>query len=72
MRTDLSTMHSTLLRRRQERQERRRLERELSCFDTPSGRSELEAILERHTAREIAPIQPILDRVLFRASSRTH
>ncbi|MBA2770077.1 MAG: hypothetical protein H0U35_13300 [Sporichthyaceae bacterium] len=72
MRLDFTTMHATLIRRRQERQERHRLERELASFDTPAGRSELEAILERHSTSEIAPIQPILDRVLFHSPIHVH
>ena len=35
-------------------------QRELAGYDTPSARRELDAILARHTAEEIAPIERIL------------
>lgn len=71
MRHDITSLRSTIVRQRTERRELRRLERELGSFDTAAGRAELSAILERHTAREVAPIRPILDRVLMQPPVRT-
>ena len=60
VRTTLTTMGETVARRRAERVARRRLERELAEYRTPAERHELDAILARHTAEEIAPIERII------------
>jgi hypothetical protein len=60
--TTLTTLRSTLADRRSAHRARTRLERELAGYDTPSARRELDAILARHTAEEIAPIEKILNR----------
>jgi hypothetical protein len=60
--TTLTTLRSTLADRRSAHRARTQLERELAGYDTPSARRELDAILARHTAEEIAPIEKILSR----------
>lgn len=60
--TTVTTLRTSLAQHRSERRDRLRLERELAGYDTPSDRVELYAILERHTADEIAPIEAILSR----------
>ena len=60
--TPITSLRSTLADRRSAHRARTRLERELAGYDTPSARRELDAILARHTAEEIAPIEKILSR----------
>jgi hypothetical protein len=60
--TTVTTLRTSFAQHRSERRDRLRLERELASYDTPSDRVELAAILERHTAEEIAPIEAILSR----------
>jgi hypothetical protein len=62
VRTTVTTMGEAFARRRAARAERRRLERELAEYRTPAERHELDAILARHTAEEIAPIESIIRR----------
>ena len=56
------TLRSTADRYRAERREQRELERELAEYRSDSERQELDAMLSRHTAEEIAPIERILTR----------
>ena len=56
----VTTMRSALAHRRSTRRARIQLERELASYDTPSARHELDAILSRHSAADIAPIEHIL------------
>ena len=42
--------------------EQRRLEQELAEYRSPAERQELNAMLSRHTAEEIAPLERILNR----------
>lgn len=72
MRHDITALRASLARHRAQRRERHLLERELASFDTASSRSELEAILERHSTHETATIQPVLDRVLARRPLNAH
>jgi hypothetical protein len=58
--TTLITLRSSLADRRAAHRARTRLERELAGYDTPSARRELDAVLARHTAEQIAPIEKIL------------
>jgi hypothetical protein len=60
VRTTFITMGETVARRRAMRAEQRRLERELAEYRSPAERHELDAILARHTAEEIAPIERIV------------
>ena len=60
VRTTLTTMGEAVARRRTVRAEQRRLERELAEYRSPAERHELDAILSRHTAEEIAPIERIV------------
>jgi hypothetical protein len=60
--TSVTTLRSALVERRTVRHEQLKLARELASYDTPSARRELDAILSRHTAEEIAPIEKILSR----------
>jgi hypothetical protein len=57
------TLRSTADRYRAQRREQRELERELAEYRTESERQDLAAILSRHTAEEIAPIERILTRL---------
>ena len=61
-RTTISTMLDTLAARREARQIRMRLERELASYATPAERAELDAIISRHTADETAYLQDVLAR----------
>ena len=60
VRTTFTTMGEAVARRRAMRAEQRRLERELAEYRSPAERHELDAILSRHTAEEIAPIERIV------------
>ena len=62
IRTTITTWRSTADRRLVERRAQRQLERELAEYRTVSERRELDAMLSRHTAEEIAPIEQILNR----------
>lgn len=62
IRTAAITLRSTTARQRAARSEQRRLERELSHYRSSTERQDLYAILSRHTAEEIAPIERILNR----------
>ena len=57
----LSTARHNLEIRRTARRAQRRLVEEISqMYATPSGRSEIEAIMQRHTAEEIAELDAIV------------
>ena len=56
----VTTVRSTLARRRSARREQLKLEREIAAYSTPREREELMAILGRHTAEQIAPIERVL------------
>lgn len=48
--------------RREQRVETRRLQRELAAYSSPSDRAELDAILSRHPADVVAPLEDIINR----------
>lgn len=58
----VTALRSTLSHRRALRAERLLLENELAGYRTPAERSELAAIMARHTAEEIRPLERILSR----------
>ena len=58
----VTTMRSTLDRRREQRRHYRRLAAELATYDTPSAQDDLRAMLARHAPEQVAPIERILDR----------
>jgi uncharacterized coiled-coil DUF342 family protein len=60
IRSTVTTLRSTADRYRTERREQRQLEREIAEYRTASERSDLLAMLSRHTAEEIAPIERVL------------
>jgi hypothetical protein len=60
--TTVTTLRSAFFERRSVRHEQHKLARDLASYDTPSARRELDAILSRYTAEEIAPIEKILNR----------
>ena len=57
-----TVLRARIARRHAARADQLRLERELAAYSTPTERRELIAILERHTASEVAPIEQILSR----------
>lgn len=63
IRSTVTTLRSTIERYRAERREQRQLEREIAEYRTESERQDLAAMLSRHTAEEIAPIERILNRL---------
>lgn len=62
IRSTVMTLRTTADRHRAELRERRQLERELAEYRSHSERQDLYAMLSRHTAEEIAPIERILNR----------
>ena len=60
IRSTVTTIRSSTARQRAARTDRRRLERELATYRTSAERHDLDAILSRHSAEEIAPIERIL------------
>lgn len=48
--------------RRDLRAQSRRLERELAAYSSPADRAELDAILSRHPAAVVAPLEDIISR----------
>ena len=60
IRSTITTLRSTADRYRTERREQRQLVREIAEYRTDSERQDLYAMLSRHTAEEIAPIERIL------------
>jgi hypothetical protein len=63
----LSVAKSNLENRRTARRAQRRLEDEiLQMYATPTGRTELDAIMRRHPAEDVAPLDAILGMRAFR------
>jgi hypothetical protein len=58
----ISNLRTQLAARRVVRQRTRKLEAELASYSTPAERLELDAILSRHTADEIAELEAMLSR----------
>lgn len=58
----ISSIRDTLRERRAAHVRQAQLERELAVYDSPSDRSELDAILSRHTAEQTREIDTILSR----------
>lgn len=58
----ITSLRTQLAERRVVRQRTKRLEEELASYDTPAQRLELDAILSRHTAEEIAELEELLSR----------
>ena len=63
IRSTITTLRSSADRYRAERREQRKLEREIAEYRTNSERQDLYAMLSRHTAAEIAPIERILNQL---------
>ncbi len=61
----ISALRTELAARRKVRQRNQRLAAELADFTTPAQRLELEAILSRHTAEEIAELEAMINRPLL-------
>ncbi len=62
----ITNLRTLLAERRLVRQRSRRLEEELASYNTPAERLELDAILSRHTAEEIAELEELLSRSAMR------
>jgi uncharacterized coiled-coil DUF342 family protein len=60
IRSTVTTLRTTADRYRAERREMKQLEREIAEYRTDSERQDLYAMLSRHTAEEIAPIERVL------------
>jgi hypothetical protein len=58
----ITNLRTLLAERRLVRQRNKRIEQELASYSTPAERLELDAILSRHTAEEIAELEQILGR----------
>jgi len=58
----ISNLRTQLAERRVIRQRNKRIEEELASYSTPAERLELDAILSRHTADEIAELEEMLGR----------
>lgn len=56
-----NNFRSTLALRRSVRRQQLQLEKELASYSSPSDRVELDAMLTRHTADEIATVERILN-----------
>lgn len=61
--TTVTSLRSSIAQRRVARLQRRRLTRELASYRTPAERLELDLILGRHTADEVAEVQAILSQL---------
>ena len=61
----ISALRSELTARRMVRQRNRRLGAELASFSSPAERLELEAILSRHTAEQVAELEAMIKRPLL-------
>jgi hypothetical protein len=59
--TTVTSLRTSLARRRVVRTKRQRLARELASYQTPAERLELDLILGRHSEEETAEIQAILN-----------
>ena len=62
IRSTVTTLRTAADRYRAERREQRQLERDLAEYRSDSDSQDLYAMLSRHTAEEIAPIERILSR----------
>jgi hypothetical protein len=62
IRSTVTDLRATAARRRALRASHRQLERELAEYRSSAERHELDAILSRHTAEEIAHIEAIISR----------
>ena len=58
----ITTLRAQLAERRMVRQRNKRIEEELASYTSPAERLELDAILSRHTAEEIAELEEMLGR----------
>jgi hypothetical protein len=65
----IATLRSQRAERRIIRQRNKKIEDELAAYSTPAERLELDTILSRHTAEEIAGLEEILRRVALRRSN---
>ena len=59
----LPALRAAITARRATRADQQRLERELAGYRTPAERGELAAIMSRHTAEEVRPLERILARL---------
>ena len=66
----ITTLRSSLAHHRSAHRARTQLQRDLAGYDTPAARRELDAIMARHTAAEIAPIERILSQQSVRRNRR--
>jgi len=67
----ITNLRTHLAERRLVRQRNKRIEEELASYSTPAERLELDAILSRHTAEEIAQLEEMLGRsAMWRSSHR--
>ncbi len=57
----INNLRTQLAERRMVRQRSRKLAEELASYSTPAERQELDAILGRHTASEIAELEHLLN-----------
>ena len=64
--TAITALRTQRAERRVIRQRNKKIEDELASYSTPADRLELDAILSRHTAEEIAGLEEILNRVALR------
>jgi hypothetical protein len=69
IRSTATSLRSTAARHRDERRDQRKLERDLAEYKCGPARQDLDAMLSRHTAEEIAPIERILNRQACHAGS---
>jgi hypothetical protein len=60
IRCTVTALRNTAVRHRTLRREQRQLERELAEYRTDAERLDLAAVLARHTAEEVAPIERII------------
>ncbi len=69
VRTAVAALRAQADARRTDREQRRRLERELAGYTTAAEVAELESMLSRHSAEEIRDIERIITRL---AAQRRH
>jgi hypothetical protein len=65
-----NNLRSNLAHRRSIRRQQLKLEQELASYSSPSDRVELDAMLTRHTANEIAAVERILNHQAINAAKR--
>jgi hypothetical protein len=67
----ITNLRTLLAERRLVRQRNKQIEQELASYSTPAERLELDSILSRHTAEEIAELEAMLGRsAMWRQSYR--